>query len=126
MPHRQTVEFLRRRYAAAILRDDADTAGRLRAQLDGMMNPAGRSGRQGEAARAEPEARLREALTGPPGVLARLQAAERSPGRLGPRLHLVVPVTGLIERRRLLPVAAPAIASSRDPAAEPGNGSREV
>ena len=31
MSHRQTVEFLRRRYAAAILCDDADTAGRLRA-----------------------------------------------------------------------------------------------
>lgn len=37
---RQVIEFLRRRYASAILRDDAPTAGRLRAQLDGLMNHA--------------------------------------------------------------------------------------
>jgi hypothetical protein len=85
---RRTVEFLRRRYAAAILCDDADTAGRLRAQLDGIMNPAGRSGRRGEAARAAAQA--------PP---ARPQAAEPSPehGQLAPRLRLVTPVTGLLE-----------------------------
>ena len=60
MPHRQTVEFLRRRYAAAILCDDADTAGRLRAQLDGIMNPC-RSGRPGEGARAAAQAAPAEA-----------------------------------------------------------------
>jgi hypothetical protein len=38
---RQVIEFLRRRYASAILRDDTPTAGRLRAQLDGLMNRAG-------------------------------------------------------------------------------------
>jgi hypothetical protein len=37
---RQVIEFLRRRYASAILRDDAPTAGRLRDQLDGLMNHA--------------------------------------------------------------------------------------
>jgi hypothetical protein len=37
---RQVIDFLRRRYASAILRDDAPTAGRLRAQLDGLMNHA--------------------------------------------------------------------------------------
>ena len=60
MPHRQTVEFLRRRYAAAILCDDADTAGRLRAQLDGIMNPC-RSGRPGEGAPAAAQAAPAEA-----------------------------------------------------------------
>jgi hypothetical protein len=40
---RQVIEFLRRRYASAILRDDAETAGRMRAQLDGLMNHAGSS-----------------------------------------------------------------------------------
>jgi hypothetical protein len=40
---RQVIEFLRRRYASAILRDDAETAGRLRAQLDGLMNHTGAS-----------------------------------------------------------------------------------
>ena len=38
---RQVIDFLRRRYASAILRDDAPTAGRLRAQLDDLMNHAG-------------------------------------------------------------------------------------
>lgn len=38
MHPRQAVDFLRRRYASAILRDDAPTAGRLRAQLDQLMN----------------------------------------------------------------------------------------
>ena len=38
---RQVIEFLRRRYASAILRDDAETAGRLRAQLDRLINHAG-------------------------------------------------------------------------------------
>jgi hypothetical protein len=40
MPQRQAIDFLRRRYAAAILCDDAATACRLRAQLDAMMNRA--------------------------------------------------------------------------------------
>ncbi|MGH6913175.1 MAG: hypothetical protein ACREH3_05665 [Geminicoccales bacterium] len=38
MHARQAVDFLRRRYANAILRDDVQTAGRLRDQLDGLMN----------------------------------------------------------------------------------------
>jgi hypothetical protein len=105
MPHRQTVEFLRRRYAAAILCDDADTAGRLRAQLDGIMNPVGSGGRRGDAARAAAQARPLEALARPRDALlsspeppARPQA-ERSPehGQLAPRLRLVTPVTGLLE-----------------------------
>jgi len=37
---RQAVDFLRRRYAAAILHDDMDTACRLRLQLDAIMNRA--------------------------------------------------------------------------------------
>jgi hypothetical protein len=113
MSHPQTVEFLRRRYAAAILRDDADTAGRLRAQLDGIMNHARRVGRCGEAPLPEAQA----SSAGPPDAPARPQAVtERSPSRLGPRLCLVPPVTGLLERpaRRLV------IASSRDPGGATG------
>lgn len=41
MPQRQAIDFLRRRYAAAILCDDAATAGRLRARLDAIMNHTG-------------------------------------------------------------------------------------
>lgn len=37
---RQAVDFLRRRYAAAIMHDDMDTACRLRLQLDAIMNRA--------------------------------------------------------------------------------------
>ena len=114
MPHRQTFEFLRRRYAAAILCADADTAGRLRAQLDGIMNPPGSSGRRGEAARAAAQAPPAEApdahappawpqATGPSRPQAagqsRPQAAGPSPepAQLAPRLRLVTPVTGLLE-----------------------------
>jgi hypothetical protein len=99
MPHRPTVEFLRRRYAAAILCDDADTAGRLRAQLDGIMNPAGSSGRGGDAAPAQaPLSDARHAQASP----ARPQAAEPSSaqGQLAPRLRLVTPVTGLLDGPR--------------------------
>jgi hypothetical protein len=97
MSHRQTVEFLRRRYAAAILCDDADTAGRLRAQLDGIMNHARGAGRPGEV--PEAQARPPEALPEFPDVLPRSLGAlaARSPGRPGPRLRLVTPVTGLLE-----------------------------
>ena len=100
MPHRQSIEFLRRRYAAAILRDDADTAGRLRAQLDAVMNHARRAERPGEA--PQPRARPIE----PPARL--IQSPLRSPGAAGeertcgagvrPRLYVVMPVTGLLER----------------------------
>jgi len=38
MSQRQAVDFLRRRYAAAIMHDDRDTACRLRLQLDAIMN----------------------------------------------------------------------------------------
>jgi hypothetical protein len=38
MSQRQAVDFLRRRYAAAIMHDDMDTACRLRLQLDAIMN----------------------------------------------------------------------------------------
>jgi hypothetical protein len=113
MPYRQTVEFLRRRYAAAILRDDVDTAGRLRAELDGIMNQA-RAGRPGEPPPPEPQAPALQ----PPARLVKPparplgRAAERPPrtGGLRPRLHLVTPVTGLLERPARL-----AIAASRDP-----------
>ncbi len=37
---RQAVDFLRRRYAAAIMHDDMDTACRLRLQLDAILNRA--------------------------------------------------------------------------------------
>jgi hypothetical protein len=104
MPHRQTVEFLRRRYAAAILRDDADTAGRLRAQLDQLMNPARCTERLGAAARPDAPARPVE-----PPARPLATAGERACGDGEPRLHLVTPVTGLLDGpgRRLV------IASSR-------------
>jgi transposase len=112
MPHRQSIEFLRRRYAGAILRDDADTADRLRAQLDAVMNHARCAERPGEA--PQPQAQTVE----PPARL--IQSPLRSPGAVGeracgagvrPRLHVVMPVTGLVDRpaRRLV------IAASRDP-----------
>jgi hypothetical protein len=114
MSHRQTVEFLRRRYAAAILRDDADTAGRLRVELKDIMNHAHRAERLGEALRPQPQARPID----PPARL--IPSPVRLPGAAGerpsgtgvrPRLYVVMPVTGLLERsaRRLV------IASSRDP-----------
>lgn len=112
MPHRQTIEFLRRRYAAAILRDDADTAGRLRAQLDAVMNYARRAGRPGEAPQPqarpiEPPARLIHSPLRSPEA-----AGERASGAgVRPRLYVVMPVTGLLEKpaRRLV------IAAARDP-----------
>jgi hypothetical protein len=97
MPHRPTVEFLRRRYAAAILCDDADTAGRLRTQLDGIMNPAGNSGRGGAAARSAPAE-----VSDPQASIARPQAGKPSPahGQTVPHLRLVAPVTGLLDGPR--------------------------
>jgi len=90
--HRRTVEFLRRRYAAAILCDDADTAGRLRAQLDGIMNPSQGAGRRGGA----PQPEAARPLEMPAGS----RTAERSSDHPEPRLRLVIPVTGLLEGRR--------------------------
>ena len=99
MPHRPMVEFLRRRYAAAILCDDADTAGRLRTQLDDIMNPAGDSGRGGAAAQAPA---LLPGAGDAQASPARPQAAEQPPeqGQLAPRLRLVTPVTGLLDGPR--------------------------
>jgi hypothetical protein len=91
MPHRQTVEFLRRRYAVAILRADADTAGRLRAQLDGIMNPPA-------AARRSTEARQSEACLGEAPAEPQPSAAQSAGS--GPRLCLVPTVTGLLEGPR--------------------------
>jgi hypothetical protein len=61
LPPRQAIDFLRRRYAAAILCDDAATACRLRAQLDAMMNRAGPAEAIGEAPPAAPIRPLEEA-----------------------------------------------------------------
>jgi hypothetical protein len=97
-----TIDFLRRRYAAAILRDDADTAGRLRLQLDGIMN--GAAGAAAPRAAARPEALGLDAVPGPrdaislaAGPPAGPPATERAPDRRGPRLCLVPAVTGLLE-----------------------------
>jgi hypothetical protein len=105
---RQAVEFLRRRYAAAILCDDAHTAGRLRVQLDGIMNPAHGAGRRGGA--PQPEAarplemragsRTMDALPPSLEMPAGSRTTARSSGRPEPRLRLVIPVTGLVEGRR--------------------------
>ena len=76
MPHRQTVDFLRRRYATAILADDMATACRLRARLDGVMN------QRSCAPSAEPP---------------QSEAAAEPAGEGVPRLRLVTPVTGLLE-----------------------------
>jgi hypothetical protein len=112
MPHRQSIEFLRRRYAAAILHDDADTAGRLRAQLDAVMNHDRRAERSGEAPQPQarpidPPARLIQSPVRPPSA-----AGERACGAgVSPRLSVVMPVTGLRER----PARRPMIAAARDP-----------
>jgi hypothetical protein len=93
MSELRTVEFLRRRYAAAILRDDAATAGRLRAQLDGVMNHRAGATRRDESPPPEVSLRVLEVRAGP----------QPSPGRLagsGPRLCLVPAVTGLLEGPR--------------------------
>lgn len=89
---RRTVEFLRRRYAAAILRDDVDTAGRLRSQLDGFMNQTRDARQHTEALQPDP-AQPFEVPAGAP-------AAQRSSSGPEPRLRLVTPVTGLLEGRR--------------------------
>jgi hypothetical protein len=83
---RQAVDFLRRRYAAAIMHDDMDTACRLRLQLDAIMN------------RARREDPLAEAASEPfPPPLAPREA--RAP-QLQLRLLVTQPVTGLLESRR--------------------------
>ena len=91
MSHRQTIDFLRRRYAAAILGDDRDTASRLRLQLDAIMNSGQGAGRPDEVPGTQG---LPLGLPAPP------LATQRSSRRLEPRLHLVMPVTGLLEGRR--------------------------
>jgi hypothetical protein len=110
MPHRQSIEFLRRRYAAAILRDDADTAGRLRAELDAVMNYDRRAGRPGEPPPQpiEPPARLIQSPLRSPAA-----TGERASGAgVRPRLYVVMPVTGLLDK----PARRPVIAAARDPA----------
>jgi hypothetical protein len=98
MSHRQTIEFLRRRYAVAILRDDADTAGRLRVQLDGMMNAAAavgpRPGVPGLDAVPSPQDAIALAAGSP------APATERAPAPRRPRLAVVPAVTGLLEGPR--------------------------
>jgi hypothetical protein len=101
MPDRQAVDFLRRRYAAAILRDDPDTACRLRSQLDRIMNqgprpcdPARRPEMRSLEARAT-ETRARSPQ-GPAAPVAR-------PFQL--KVLEAAPVTGLLERPRFLPHA---------------------
>jgi hypothetical protein len=91
MPHRQSIEFLRRRYAAAILRDDPDTAGRLRAQLDGIMNRPAGAERRSEV--RQPEGCLREAPAG-------LQPSAARSAASGPQLCVVPTVSGLLEGPR--------------------------
>jgi hypothetical protein len=107
MEQRQAVEFLRRRYASAILGNDADTACRLRAQLNGIMNR--RADPLGQALPLQ--AARPEAL--PPEILALEAALDALPvrARCEPRLQLVTPVTpvtGLLDTRRPLPRAAQA------------------
>jgi hypothetical protein len=102
MLHRQPVEFLRRRYAAAILCGDAATAGRLRVQLDNLMNQPHGAKRPGEAPQPE--------VAWPLEAAAGSWTVERSASRPAPRLRLVTPVTGLLERQERM-----VIASSRDP-----------
>jgi hypothetical protein len=100
MSHRQTIEFLRRRYAVAILRDDPDTAGRLRVQLDGIMNgtaaPRAAVRPQGQGLDAVP----RDATFLAAGAPAGLPATEPAAGSRGPRLCVVPAVTGLLEGPR--------------------------
>jgi hypothetical protein len=102
MAHRQSVEFLRRRYAAAIQCNDAATAGRLRVQLDNLMNQPHGAKRLGEAPQPE--------VAWPLEVAAGSSTVERSANRPTPRLRLVMPVTGLLERQERV-----VIASSRGP-----------
>jgi hypothetical protein len=102
MPHRRSVEFLRRRYAAAILCGDAATAGRLRVQLDNLMNQPHGAKRLGEAPQPEAAWPLEAAVDS--------WTVERLAGRPEPQLRLVMPVTGLLERQERV-----VIASSRDP-----------
>jgi hypothetical protein len=81
---RQAIDFLRRRYAAAIMHDDMDTACRLRLQLDAIMNRARLAQRHGEAPPSSTATEPREA----PAAQAEL------------RLLVTAPVTGLLEGRR--------------------------
>ena len=81
---RHAIDFLRRRYASAIVRDDMDTACRLRLQLDAIMNRA----RLADSGSAEAPAAFAFAIApceAPPQFQVSLPAT---------------PVTGLLERRR--------------------------
>jgi len=88
---RQAVDFLRRRYAAAIMQDDMDTACRLRLQLDAIMNRV-RLGYPPYA--GTPVARADPAPSPSDG------AAESTTGPVALRLLVTTPVTGLLESRR--------------------------
>jgi len=94
MSEHLAIDFLRRRYASAIARDDIATACRLRQQLDRMMND-GRRTRAAGAAAPSPDADLLAPLVEPSGQPAL---------RLAPRLAPAAPVTGLLEVR---PVRSP-------------------
>lgn len=103
MPDRQAVEFLRRRYAAAILRDDADTACRLRGQLDRIMNQGPKPfDRAPRIERRPPETPVPSSE----GEVSRLI------GRFQLRLLVSAPVTGLLEDRRPLPRATRAVSAA--------------
>ena len=110
MPDRSAVEFLRRRYAAAILSDDADTACRLRGQLDRIMNFAGRPDRT-------PQPQVERS----PEVTAQALADARAPaaGRFPPTVHVATLVTGLLEAPRFLPRAVRSVAA---PTSSSGSG----
>lgn len=81
---RQAVDFLRRRYAAAIMHDDMDTACRLRLQLDAIMNRTRLAPHHGEAPPFPTAAAPRDAST----------------PQLELRLLVTTPVTGLLDSRR--------------------------
>jgi len=80
---RQGVDFLRRRYASAIMRDDMDTACRMRLQLDAIMN----RGRLADAGFAEAPASFPVEPCEQPAPQFELPL-------------LATPVTGLLESRR--------------------------
>ncbi len=105
MPDRQAVDFLRRRYAAAILRDDADTACRLRSQLDRVMNQGPQPFERAPWIEIPPS---QAAAPSPDGAVSRLV------GRFQLRLLVSVPVTGLLEDRRPLPRATRALSAAAD------------
>lgn len=95
MSEHLAIDFLRRRYANAIARDDLVTACRLRQQLDQVMNRAGRAEPRSTAVLRADEAELVTPLDEPSGQRAL---------RLAPRQAFEAPVTGLLEIR---PVRSP-------------------